>query len=127
MITCQSNVRKFRISIFDNQLSILVKIWLPQKKYCRLSFLQEIIQDKKKHLLICEVKQHEVIRCGWNEFALKNIIHLISDDIKLHQYLPWEEMLEGRYPNKDYFWAIAFTLKPEWASKYFRLSQQKRD
>ena len=27
-------------------------------------------------------------------------------------------MAEGRYPDKEFFWAIAFTIVPEWAQSY---------
>ena len=56
-----------------------------------------------------------VIKKGWNEFAMKNIMHLIKDDEMLQQYLPFEDMLQNRFPNKEFFWSIAFTVNPLWA------------
>ena len=55
------------------------------------------------------------IKEGWHEFAIKNIWKFIEQDQLLQEYLPWEEMKEGRYPDKQFVWGIAFTVKPQWA------------
>ena len=52
------------------------------------------------------------IKEGWNEFAIKNIWQYIKDDLQLQEYLSWEEMKEGRFPDKQFFWEVAFTIKP---------------
>ena len=55
------------------------------------------------------------IRSGWKEFAVKNIWKYIKDDQDLKDYLPWEEMLNSRFPDKKFVWGILFTVKPDWA------------
>ena len=40
------------------------------------------------------------IKDGWHEFAIKNIWKYIENDLVFQEYLPWEEMKEGRYPDK---------------------------
>lgn len=38
------------------------------------------------------MQNHWVIKEGWHEFLVKNVFHLIKDDMTLAQYLPIEEM-----------------------------------
>jgi hypothetical protein len=64
-----------------------------------LSFLQAIIQDKKKYVKASDIKMQN-IKEGWHEFAIKNIWKFIENDLVFQEYLPWEEMKEGRYPDK---------------------------
>ena len=45
---------------------------------------------------------------------------------KIQKYLPIDEMDEGRYPNKKYFWGVVFTVEPEWATKYYKAVVKKR-
>jgi hypothetical protein len=40
------------------------------------------------------------IKEGWNEFAIKTIWKFIENDQVFQEYLPWEEMKEGRFPDK---------------------------
>ena len=58
------------------------------------------------------------INTQWNEFAVKNVWELVKSDKELMQFLPSDEMAEKRFPDKDFFWGIAFTLRPRWASAY---------
>jgi hypothetical protein len=46
------------------------------------------------------VQNHRVIKEGWHEFSVKNVFHLIKDDMTLAQYLPIEEMSLGRWVDK---------------------------
>jgi hypothetical protein len=41
--------------------------------------------------------------------------------------MPYEEMRIGRYPDRDYFWGMAFTLNPQWSNKYFDLCMESRE
>jgi hypothetical protein len=33
--------------------------------------------------------------------------------------MPYNEMEQGRFPNKEFFWGIAFNLRNDWANKYY--------
>jgi hypothetical protein len=37
----------------------------------------------------------------------------------LEKYLPYEDMSNGRFPNKEYFWGIAFSIKKEWSNHFY--------
>jgi len=41
--------------------------------------------------------------------------------------LPAEEMDEGEYPDRSFFWGICFTVVPTWANSYYeRVIEKKR-
>ena len=44
-----------------------MKIFLPEKKYVTLLFLHAIMTDKKKHLIVDQVKYCSIVK-GWREF-----------------------------------------------------------
>ena len=54
-----------------------------------------------------------------DEFAVNNLWELVKSDANLRSYLPADEMDFGRYPDRDFFWGIAFTVIPAWAKKYY--------
>ena len=36
-------------------------------------------------------------------------------------------MKEGRYPDKQFVWGIAFTVKPQWAKQYYDMCLKERN
>ena len=44
----------------------------------------------------------------------------------MHPYLPVDEMNVGKYPDKKWFWSMAFTLIPNWAKAYHKRVQDQR-
>ena len=40
--------------------------------------------------------------------------------------MPSEEMNEGRYPDKEYFWEVCNTMKPKWTAKYINTVMKNR-
>ena len=93
--------------------------FLPEISNFRLSFLQKVIEDKKYILERDQIK-HGWIHSYWPEFSVKNVWPLVKSSRELTQYLPSDEMNEGRYPNKDWFWGIAYTIIPVWTKAYKR-------
>ena len=67
------------------------------------------------------------IKEGWHEFAIKNIWRFIENDLVFQEYLPWEEMKEGRYPDKQFVWGIAFTVKKTWAQQFYDMCLKERN
>ena len=92
-------------------------VLLPKEAYCRLSFLQKIITDKKRCLIQDQVKDHN-IHHNWPEFATKHCYPLVKNNRKVLEYLPDDEMDQGRHPDKEFFWKICHTVIPEWADRY---------
>ena len=87
------------------------KTFLPEYKSCTLSFLQDILTDEKLSLDADQVKTRP-IKKQYEEFCVKNVWPLCKKSKILNDYLPVEEMEKGRYPNRDFFWGIAFTVVP---------------
>ena len=96
----------------------LENLWLPEKKYCRLSFLQGILSESKQALKLEQVSQRN-IKSSWYEFAIKNVWHLVKNDKELCTYLPSDEMDLGRWPDRKFFWGIVFTVRPAWGNDYW--------
>ena len=69
-------LRRKYISSCDN-IDLIVLMWLPTKKYCRLSFLQDIITEKKKYFLIENIHLLDVKKV-WREWAVKNVWPMVS-------------------------------------------------
>ena len=53
------------------------------------------------------------------EFAVKNVFELVKNDELLKEYLPHDEMCDKKFTDKEFFWGLAFTLRPSWANTYF--------
>lgn len=63
-----------------------MKVYLPSMKGTKLSFLRDILSDKKLHL-----KQNEVIRLeipNYQELSVKNLYEDAMKDPVLAKYLP---------------------------------------
>ena len=61
-----------------------------------------------------------------NDWSVKNVWPLIKNNLLVCQYLPSEEMNEGRFPDKIFFWGVVFTVIPEWADDYYEKVVAKR-
>ena len=55
----------------------------------------------------------------WNDWAVKNVWPLVKDNKQVCEYLPSDEMNEGRYPDKTFFWGVLFTVLPLWSTDYY--------
>ena len=56
----------------------------------------------------------------YEEFATKNGYKLLKNCKSIVPYLPIEEMDKGKFPNREFFWGIVFTLEEDWANKYYK-------
>ena len=75
----------------------------------KLSFLRDVLSEKKLHL-----KQNEVIRMeipAYQELSVKNLYEDAMKDEVLSKYLPSQEQLSGRMPEKDFFFGVLSTMK----------------
>ena len=86
--------------------------FLPTMKGTKLSFMRDILADKKLHL-----KQNEVIRLdipAYQELSVKN---LNEDDMKdpvLTKCLPTKEQLSNKLPEREFFFGIMCTLRKQY-------------
>ena len=77
-----------------------------------LSFLQDVMQEKKKLFHRTDIKVIE--EKNWPEFALKKIWPHAVKNPQFFYYIPEDGSLDegGRPPEKAYVWAILCTLDP---------------
>ena len=52
------------------------------------------------------------------EFAVKNVFNLFKNDEEFMKYMPGLEMNLGRFPDRAWFWTMAYTLREEWTSSF---------
>ena len=103
----------------------VVRLHLPCKKLCTLYFLQQIMSGEKKAYQSRHVVNSNAPNYRY-EFVVKNVYHLVQDNHELCQYLPTDEMDEGRFPDRQFFWQVVQTCHPNWVSQYYELANRER-
>ena len=66
------------------------------------------------------------IKQNWPDWAVSNVWKLVKHNQKIREYLPAEDMDKGTYPDREFFWGVAFTVLPFWASGYHGLVIEKK-
>lgn len=88
---------------------MIVNVFLPSIAQTKLSFLRDILCNKKKFLRNNEVNRIEVPM--YQELSVKNMYQDAMADEVLKDYLPSLEQLSGKLPERDFFFGILCTLK----------------
>ena len=82
----------------------VVNVILPTMKGTKLSFMRDVLADKKLHL-----KQNEVIRLdipAYQELSVKNLYEDALKDPVLTKYLPTKEQLSNKLPEREFFFGV---------------------
>jgi len=58
------------------------KYWLPTEKTCRNTFLQAIVEGKKKAIHCRDIEPRR-ISDSWPEWAVKNVYPLVKDNVAI--------------------------------------------
>ena len=93
-------------------------------KATKLSFLRDILADKKLHL-----KQNEVIRLevpNYQELSVKNLYEDAMRDAVLAKYLPNRDQLSGKLPECEFFFGVLCTLRKQYMADIIAEAQAKR-
>jgi len=88
---------------------VLVNVFMPSMKVTKLSFMRDILSEKKLH-----PKQNEVIRLdipAYQEISVKNLYEDAMRDPVLSKYLPTKEQLSNKLPEREFFFGVLCTLK----------------
>jgi hypothetical protein len=101
-----------------------VNVFLPSMKGTKLSFLRDILADKKLHL-----KQNVVIRLevpAYQELSVKNLYDDAMQDAVLSKYLPTKEQLSGNLPECEFFFSVLCTLRNQYMKDIIEEAMNKR-
>ena len=93
-------------------------------KATKLSFLRDILADKKSHL-----KQNEVIRLdipNYQELSVKNLYEDAMKDPVLSKYLPTKEQLSNKLPEREFFFGVLCTLRKQYMQDIISEASKKR-
>jgi hypothetical protein len=93
-------------------------------KGTKLSFMRDILADKKLHL-----KQNEVIRLdipGYQELSVKNLYEDALKDPVLTKYLPTKEQLSNKLPEREFFFGVLCTLRKQYMTDIIQDASKKR-
>ena len=93
-------------------------------KGTKLSFLRDILSEKKLNL-----KQNEVIRLeipAYQELSVKNLYEDAMKDAVLSKYLPTKEQLSGKLPEREFFFGVLCTLRKQYMQDIISDASKKR-
>jgi hypothetical protein len=93
-------------------------------KATKLSFIRDILSDKKLHL-----KQNEVIRLeipNYQELSVKNLYEDAMKDQVLCKYLPNKDQLSNKLPEREFFFGVLCTLRKQYMTDIIAEAQAKR-
>ena len=93
-------------------------------KGTKLSFMRDVLADKKLHL-----KQNEVIRLdipAYQELSVKNLYEDGLKDPVLTKYLPTKEQLSNKLPEREFFFGVLCTLRKQYMTDIIQAASNKR-
>jgi hypothetical protein len=102
----------------------VVNVFLPTMKGTKLSFMRDVLADKKLHL-----KQNEVIRLdipAYQELSVKNLYEDALKDPVLTKYLPTKEQLSNKLPEREFFFGVLCTLRKQYMTDIIQAASNKR-
>ena len=102
----------------------VVNVFLPTMKGTKLSFMRDVLADKKLHL-----KQNEVIRLdipAYQELSVKNLYEDALKDPVLTKYLPTKEQLSNKLPEREFFFGVLCTLRKQYMTDIIQEASNKR-
>ena len=67
------------------------------------------------------------VHAHYHEYAVKHVWPLIQHHKQLVEYLPDQEIIQGKYPDREWYWNILFTVIPEWTNKYVKAVNDARN
>ena len=99
-------------------------LFLPTQKGTKVSFLRAIFCNKKKALKQSNVTK--VVVPHFEEFSVKNLYDDAMKDELIKDYLPDLEQNLNRILERDFFFGILGSLRPEYLSKIIQDANKVR-
>ena len=88
---------------------------MPTQKGTKISFLRAIFCNKKKALKQANVAK--VVVPHYEELSVKNLYDDAMKDELVKDYLPDLEQNSNRHPERDFFFGILNSLRPQYLKK----------
>jgi hypothetical protein len=88
---------------------------MPTYKGTKISFLRAIFCNKKKALKQANV--NKLIVPHYEELSVKNLYNDAMKDVLIKDYIPDLEQNSNRFPERDFFFGILNSLRPEYIKK----------
>ena len=88
---------------------------MPTQKGTKISFLRAIFCNKKKALKQTSVTN--IVVPHYEELSVKNLYNDAMKDELVKDYLPELEQNSNRIPERDFFFGILNSLRPEYLKK----------
>jgi DNA helicase IV len=89
-----------------------VGLFLPSLHGTKIHFIRAILSDKKQALKQAEVRHFVVPK--YEELSVKNLYEDALKDAQVGPYLPDLEMNSNRLPERDFFFGVLGTIKPDY-------------
>jgi hypothetical protein len=105
-------------------LSIIVGIFLPSLQGTTLAFMKDILKDEKRALRTNEVVHLEVPL--YPEISVKNLYEDALADPEVAKYMPTQEQMGGRLPERAFFFGVLGTLKRHYLTEIIKEAHEKR-
>ena len=102
----------------------VVGLYLPSYETTRLSFIRDVLQDKKKLLKTTELVKINVPR--YEELSVKNLYRDAIRDQEVGPYLPNLEQSTNKYPEREFFFNVLGTVNPQYLKHIIEEAEQKR-
>ena len=99
-------------------------LFLPSYSGTKITFIKDILRNKKQVFRQNEVKHIEVPH--YEELSVKNLYKDALKDNALRSYLPEEEEDSNRQPERDFFFGIVGTVKPDYLTKIIADANNER-
>ena len=88
---------------------------MPTQKGTKISFLRAIFCNKKKALR--QINVNSIVVPHYEELSVKNIYDDAMKDDLVKDYLPELEQNSNRFPERDFFFGILNSLRPQYLKK----------
>ena len=101
-----------------------MNVYLPSMHGTKVSFMRDILSEKKLYLKQNDVNHMEVP--NYQELSVKNLYDDAMQDPLLSRYLPSKDYCSWKFPERDFFFGVLCTLKLQYMKDIIADAQQKR-
>jgi hypothetical protein len=102
----------------------IVGVFLPSIHGTTLAFMRDILKNEKRALRTNEVVHLEIPL--YPEISVKNLYDDAMADAEVARYLPSQDQMGGRLPERNFFFGVLGTLKRHYLTEIIKDAHNKR-